>query len=241
LNKRTSVVRSLIPPSSKLLLDVGCGPITTNYALASCAETVVAVDWRLNVVSTPPRNVIMRDGDFLEIDLPYPKFDVIVAADVFEHVPIESEVTFARRCIDLLSDDGVLIVSVPNAGTYAWLDPYQVKPLIGLIKLKLGLSKEMHNGFCDVRKGHKHYSLHELETHFAPLTVSDIRYWGYLYDPLETWVSALSRKSGVSIGQDTLSRLVATEFNKDYGHASFNIAVQFRKAFAPERAVGSAP
>lgn len=240
MSNRSAVVRSLIPPFSKRLLDVGCGPITTDYALATCAETVVAVDWRLNVLSAPPGNVVLRDGDFLKIELRYSEFDVVVASDIFELIPIEGEATFARRCVELLSDNGVLIVSVPNSGTYAWLDPYQVKPLIGRIALKLGLTKETHNGFCDVRKGHKHYSLAELETRFAPLNISGVRYWGYLYDPLETWCSALSRKSGLPLGRDALRRRVATEFAKDYGSDSFNIAVQFRKTCVHKDAAGLA-
>lgn len=230
LNYRSSVVRSLIPPSSKRLLDIGCGPVSTDYAFAPYAETVVAVDWRLEVTSAPPGNVLLRDGDFINIDLPYSEFDTIVASDVFEHVPIESEGAFVQRCLDLLSPGGSLIVSVPNAGTFAWLDPYQVKPLIGRVALKLGLSEKTHNGFCDVRKGHKHYTLQEIEESFAPLSVSSVRYWGYLFDPLEVWVSALSDKIGLPYGRDALKRRVAAEFEKDYGPASFNMAVQFCKA-----------
>lgn len=230
MNYRSCVVRSLIPPSSKRLLDIGCGPVSTDYAFASYADTVVAVDWRLDVKSPPPNNVLLRGGDFINIDLPYSEFDVIVASDVFEHVSIESEAAFAQRCLKLLSPWGSLIVSVPNAGTYAWLDPYQVKPLIGRLALKLGLTGQTHKGFCDVRKGHKHYTLQEIEARFAPLSVSAARYWGYLFDPLDVWVSSVSDKIGLRYGRDVLKRLVAAEFEKDYGPASFNMAVQFCKA-----------
>lgn len=234
MNYRSQVIRSLLPLEANRLLDVGCGPIFANYPLAGYAKQVVAIDWRLKVVSEPPANVALVNGDFLRTNLPFPKYDVIVASDVFEHIPIESEKAFARRCVELLSEDGALVISVPNAGTYAWLDLYQIKPMMGRIAWWLGLRKNTHNGFCDVRKGHKHYRLGELKQKFPGLATTEVRYWGYFYDPLSIWARTIQRRTGLPFGESTLDRLVAAEFAMDFGERSFNIAVKFRKSGADE-------
>ena len=122
-----------------------------------------------------------------------------------------------------------MIVSVPHKGTFAWLDPYEVKPAIHRLLWRLGLYKNLHNGSCDIRKGHKHYTVEELTEKFKPLELSQVIYWGYFFDPLLSWALALSRGSCRFLGYEWLERSCAKEFERDYGLRSFNVALKFYK------------
>jgi 2-polyprenyl-3-methyl-5-hydroxy-6-metoxy-1,4-benzoquinol methylase len=225
---RQRVNRSLLPARSERLLDVGCGPITADYAYADKAAMVTCVDWKIRVVGSKPQNVEYIEGDFTKIDLQSDCYDSIVAADVFEHVLLEEETEFVRKCTSLLKPGGSMVVSVPHDGTFAWLDPYLVKPAIHRFLWRLGLYKRVHNGDCDIRKGHKHYRVEELVERFKPLQLSEVVYFGYFFDPLLSWGIALSRGEHFT-GFGWLERACRTELNRDYGARSFNVAVKFYK------------
>jgi SAM-dependent methyltransferase len=225
---RTQIVRSLIPDRSERLIDVGCGPITPNYPYADKALRVTCIDWKLKVFGTPPSNIEFLDGDFTELELGNLSCDTIVAADVFEHLPIESESLFAKRCTSLLKPGGQIIISVPHQGTYAFLDPYRIKPAIQRLLWHVGLYNNIHNGYCDIRKGHKHYVVQELVELFKPLRLLDIVYYGYFFDPLLTWAVALSRGSQFP-GYSWLEKACRKEFECNYGPRSFNVALKFWK------------
>jgi predicted SAM-dependent methyltransferase len=226
---RTAIVRSLLPEVAGRLLDIGCGPLTPAYAYADKGERVTCVDWILNISGVLPSNVETRDGDFTEMNWEPESFDAIVASDVFEHVLLEKEPVFAKQCASALKPGGQLIISVPHKGTFACLDPYQVKPTLHKALSKVHLYNRVHNGFCDVRKGHKHYTLQELAARFAPLEVSQVVYFGYLFDPLHSWAVALTRGSDNFPGYKWLHQAFRKELEKDYGERSFNIAVSFKK------------
>ncbi len=87
---RTSVVRSLLPANSDQLLDVGCGTIGPTYPYADHAASVTCVDWKLRVVEPVPRNVSYLEGDFTKMALPQGTFDIVIAADVFEHILLDT-------------------------------------------------------------------------------------------------------------------------------------------------------
>jgi hypothetical protein len=112
---------------------------------------------------------------------------------------------------------------VPHGGTFAWLDPYNVKPRIHRILWRLGLYKHLHNGSCDIRKGHKHYLAEEIAKRFEPLQLEEVRYWGYVFDPLLSWTNALRLPAG------WLDRLCSQEFKQSWGVRAFNIALLLRK------------
>lgn len=226
---RTTTVRSLLPDECQRLLDIGCGPVTASYAFADKAASVTCVDWKLQTFGLIPSNVQCLVGDFIELDLPKNYFDVIVAADVFEHILVEREPLFVAKCVEALRPAGYMIVSVPHQGTYAYLDPYRVKPAIHHLLWRLGLYSEIHNGNCDVRKGHKHYKVEELIEKFRPLQLLQKIYYGYLFDPLLTWAFALSRGSGQFPGYSWLERAYRKELELDYGERSFNVALKFCK------------
>jgi 2-polyprenyl-3-methyl-5-hydroxy-6-metoxy-1,4-benzoquinol methylase len=229
LNGRTLAIRSLLPDCCDQLLDVGCGPIISDYPYADKASHVTCVDWNLKTSGSLPPNVECLDGDFTSINLAPDAYDSIIAADVFEHILLEQEDLFVRKCVSALRPGGSVVISVPHQGTFASLDPYQVKPTIHRILARLRLYKGIHNGCCDIRKGHKHYLLQELINKFSPLQFSQVAYFGYVFDPLLSWAFALSRGSGRIPGFSWLQRACRRELDRDYGERSFNIAVSFHK------------
>lgn len=232
VNHRKSIVHGLIPPDTDRLLDVGCGPILSDYAYADRAKSVLCVDWNLVKSDNVPLNVECVSGNFVELDFPEASFDIVIAADVFEHVQMEDESRFIEKCISALRPNGCLIISVPNRGTYAWLDPYEVKPLIDRVRYKLGLLKTFHNGNCDIRKGHKHYELEEIKNQFSAMKLEKVVYWGYVYDPLLTWSQALFGYSSNSPIIRWLEDRVDTEITKNYGSRSFNMALVLKRPVA---------
>ena len=229
LGARTLVIRSLLPQRSERLLDVGCGPISSDYPYADKASRVTCVDWNLKASGALPPHIECLDGDFTSVDLRPNSYDSIIAADVFEHIPLEQESLFVEKCVASLRPGGKMVISVPHQGTFACLDPYQVKPTIHRFLARVNLYKRSHNGCCDIRKGHKHYALQELTNKFSPLQVSQVAYFGYVVDPLMTWVYALTRGSNRIPGFSWLQRAYRRELDRDYGRRSFNIAVSFRK------------
>jgi 2-polyprenyl-3-methyl-5-hydroxy-6-metoxy-1,4-benzoquinol methylase len=219
----------MLPEHSERLLDVGCGPLTSDYPYADKALRVTCVDWKLKTSGSLPSNIECLGGDFTSMDLEPNTYDSIVAADVFEHVLLEQEPLFVRKCVSSLRPGGNMVISVPHQGTFACLDPYRVKPLIHRALAGLGLYKDIHNGSCDIRKGHKHYALQELTNKFRPLQLSRVVYFGYLFDPLLSWAVALSRGSGRIPGFSWLQQAQRRELSRDYAERSFNIAVSFYK------------
>jgi predicted SAM-dependent methyltransferase len=214
---------------SERLLDVGCGPVLPDYAYADKARHILCIDWNLVKVGDPPAHVECNSGDFLKAPLEDEYYDVIVAADVFEHIKLEDEPNFIKKCVSVLRPNGRLVLSVPHKGTFAWLDPYEVKPLRDRLRAKLGLFDKLHNGDCDIRKGHKHYTLEEISRQFDELRVEKVVYWGHLFDPLLSWAFAILGQGSKSPLVRWLERRTEAEQSRDFGAASFNMAVVFVK------------
>jgi SAM-dependent methyltransferase len=225
---RQTIIQSLLPSGAGRLMDVGCGPISAGYPYATKAVHITCVDWKLRVFDPIPSNIEYLEGDFTKIDLPH-SYDAIIAADVFEHVLLEQEPLFVEKCVSALKPGGEMIVSVPHQGTFAYLDPYLVKPAIHRLLWRVGLYKNVHNGGCDIRKGHKHYTVEEMVEKFKPLRLLQAVYFGYLFDPLLSWAYALSRGSERFPGYKWLEQACSKEFDRDYGRRSFNVALKFCK------------
>lgn len=224
---RKLIVGSLLPDKSERLLDIGSGPVTATYPYRDKSVHVTCIDWRLRQVEPIPPNVECIEGDFSTLDIPPCSYDTIIASDVFEHILLENEPQFVRKCVAVLRPGGCMIVSVPHQGTFAWLDPYKVKPAIHRLLWRLGLYRCLHNGSCDIRKGHKHYSMDELVETFKPLELQRVTYWGYFFDPLLSWANALLGESLEFPGRAWLERCCKQEFERDWGQRAFNMAIKF--------------
>ena len=231
---RKSIVSALLPNRSERLIDVGCGPITASYPYATKARSVTCVDWKLQIFGSIPPNIKYLDGDFVEVNLAQESFDTLIAADVFEHVSLERERLFIEKCVSVLKPGGYLILTVPHQGMFAYLDPYRVKPAIQRSLWWLGLYKSTYNGNCDIRKGHKHYTVEEIVEKFNQFQLMQVVYFGFLFDPLLSWATALSNACGHFQdyrfpGYRWLERATVRELARDYGHWSFNVALKFCK------------
>lgn len=227
---RQAVIMSLSGAPVGRMLDVGCGPVRADYAFAGVAGQITCVDWNVRIIGEVPPHIAVLDGDFTEIDLGSELFDLIICADVFEHVLLEKETDFVARCHELLKPSGQLIVSVPHAGRYAWLDPYGLKPLAHRALSKLGLYSKLHNGTCDIRKGHQHFSQSELEAKFKPFEVEEVRHFGCLAEPLSAWSESLAARGIRVPGQGWIARKLREEALSVKSEDAYSIAMKFRKS-----------
>src|SRR5689334_8015297 len=97
-------------------LDVGCGFATTSQYIQKLGNRVTGVESSPDAVRVA-RN---RIGEVIEADLQdftsVRKFDVIIFADVLEH--LAWPVGVLKRYTSFLKDGGTVIVSLPNVGLW---------------------------------------------------------------------------------------------------------------------------
>lgn len=89
-------------------------------------------------------NVKFEYGYFLEKDFSMlPKFDVVIFSEVYEHLLAEYQIKGLRIVGELLADDGVLLMTIPN-GDY----------LLSIERKKTFDEKYPENFFADLRQTH---------------------------------------------------------------------------------------
>jgi 2-polyprenyl-3-methyl-5-hydroxy-6-metoxy-1,4-benzoquinol methylase/glycosyltransferase involved in cell wall biosynthesis len=114
---RWTLLLEQIPPGARVL-ELGCGRGYAAVAMASRGCTVVGVELD-GEAAAEARSRCERvfTGDVAAVlasdELAGRTFDVIVAADVIEHLVDPTEVL--RRCRGLLGDGGFILASIPNA------------------------------------------------------------------------------------------------------------------------------
>lgn len=99
------------------LLDVGCGQGIFLARMARCGWTVLGIDFDPDAV-TAARARLGLDIRLGGVDsiAGGPRFDVITASHVIEHVPDPTE--FLLQCRRLLKPEGKLILRTPNARSF---------------------------------------------------------------------------------------------------------------------------
>ena len=110
----------------KRVLDVACGEGYGSMVLAQNARSVVGVDVDRYTVRHASSKYLRDNLEFSVGDLrhlgdlfPAGTFDVIVSYETLEHVDVEVQRTFVASVHNLLSPQGVFLVSTPNRLLYS--------------------------------------------------------------------------------------------------------------------------
>ncbi len=113
---RREIVASLLPAGEgRLALDVGCGPGVYSRLLAEAG-------WRVEAVDADAENLqhaqaaATYPGDAVDIlpTLPERRFDLVLALEIIEHMPLARGETLLREIRRVLAPGGTLILSTPN-------------------------------------------------------------------------------------------------------------------------------
>lgn len=112
------------PGAADAVVDLGCGWGTFTFALAPLVGRVVGVDFseqsvelcRRRLAERPLSNVRFLRADAGDTGLEAGAYDVVVAADLFEHLYPDDSARVAREAHRLLRPGGRLAVWTPHAG-----------------------------------------------------------------------------------------------------------------------------
>ncbi len=110
---------TLIPANAREILDIGCSAGDVGAALKTrqgqVRVTGIEIDPKMaEAAKTKLDQVIVGDIESLAVPFRDKQFDVIVFADVLEHLREPKKLLL--RAKQWLSDDGLMIVSIPNIG-----------------------------------------------------------------------------------------------------------------------------
>jgi len=111
-NHRQDLIK-FVPPSTKKLLDVGCGPGHTGRLCKQQGIEVYGVEIDSEAAAMAAEvldGVICADLEVQE--LPWAEFDCILCGDVLEHM--KDPWTMLNRMKTMLSPSGVIVASIPN-------------------------------------------------------------------------------------------------------------------------------
>lgn len=100
------------------VLDVGCGFATTSARIQKLGNDVTGIDSSPEIEAVAAQRLSrVVHGDVLDVDLGDAQFDVIIFADVLEHLPWP--VSALKRYLRWLAPGGSVIVSLPNVGLWS--------------------------------------------------------------------------------------------------------------------------
>ncbi len=131
---------------NKKVLDIGTGiGLGAKYLLHQGAKSVHGVDYSRESIKLASKSLLPNESysamEAINIGKLQKKFDVIVAFEIIEHLPVDSVSELFKAIIGCLKKDGILLTSTPNGDNSTMINgklynPYHVKEYT---KQELGL------------------------------------------------------------------------------------------------------
>jgi ubiquinone/menaquinone biosynthesis C-methylase UbiE len=245
---RYKLIYDWVPESSPRVLDIGCGNGNFTKWLTGKAPDVVGLDHNVSQVTEAIASFDGISGVAASAeDLPFPTstFDAVIMSDVLEH--LDNPGNALQEALRVLSDDGVLITSLPNTGPLAVLDGDNiVNRFVWMIsRLRIpksrgtdGAPRHFYDGF--VFRKHRHFGKREIEEMLNGAGLIERHFYGggllwplcYL---LEKVLEVFFKKSLVRSDYRILRRIRALDLRTGMGKWSYNLIVAIRKAGITQR------
>ena len=159
-----------IDASMDSLLDVGCnvgelladcGMLYPRMRLAGVEVNAAACEAARERVPTAELHVAGAQ----ELPFPDASFDCVTCVEVLEHVPEKARPASLAEMRRVLKSGGRLVLRVPHAGAFAWMDPNNFRfrfPKLYQAVIRRGRKDIGYDGGGDGVVWHHHFSLEEL-------------------------------------------------------------------------------
>lgn len=111
------------------ILDLGCGDGNTLHWLAPFAQTLLATDYSLLRIGRAQQQGLDVDfalSNIYQLPIADGSIDIVFFNHVLEH--LQDEVAALREVKRILRNDGVLILGIPNEGSWWWQHAYKRDP-----------------------------------------------------------------------------------------------------------------
>ncbi len=104
----------------KSVLDIGTGyGFGANYLKKKGAKSVKGIDIDKEAINFAKKKfttpyITFSSGDVTTYKFQKEKYDVVIAFDVIEHLPLKKHEVFLKKMKDVINHNGILIVGTPN-------------------------------------------------------------------------------------------------------------------------------
>lgn len=112
VKNRISEYRKILKRKPESILEIGCGTAVMSKGYLNNGIEYTGIEYDRSIfkfAKSKSRNVIY--GDFLTYNFKK-KFDILFASQVVEHIEIPN--LFFKKCSDILNENGILHIDVPN-------------------------------------------------------------------------------------------------------------------------------
>ena len=229
-----------VPPGTVSLLDVGCN---VGAFLMHCHEAfpgirLAGVEVNVEALDAARRNVPGADLHPTAAEtLPFPdeSFDCVTCVEVLEHIPADFRVRALAEMRRVLKRGGRLVLRVPHAGAFAFLDSNNLRfrlPWLYRRLIRRGLRDATYETLSSGVVWHHHFTKREL----LSLTREgwEVEAWrrgGLLLVPLmdiARWPFYRANRGEHPINR-AMGRLAALDLGLDYGPLSFDVLIVLRR------------
>lgn len=233
-------VADWIEPPVDSLLDVGCnvGAWLRDCARLYPSARLAGVEINPSALAVARVNVPTAEVQHAGAErLPFPdeSFQYVTCVEVLEHLPAGLRPSAFREMQRVLRPGGRLILTVPHAGWFAWLDSNNVRLRLPGLYRRLVRKGGRDAGYAAVGRGvewHHHFTVAEL-VHLAGggwRTVA-VRHGGLFVYPLMDWLSwpfYRLRRPEHPIRR-ALERIAGWDYRIGFGSASYGVLVTLER------------
>jgi SAM-dependent methyltransferase len=223
------------------LLDVGCnvgawlGVCVSLYPTAKLA----GVEINQAALTTAKQNVPAAELCHASAEnLPFPSesFDYVTCIEVLEHIPSSLRPAAFQEMHRVLRPGGRLLLTVPHAGWFSWLDSNNVRfRFPGLYRwlIRSGRRDEGYLDFGREIEWHQHFTVEELmQLAGDNWHTVGVCYGGLVIYPLMDWFSWPFYRLGLSGHpvRQILERIAGWDYTISFGVASYGVLLVLERA-----------